>query len=265
LGDEEHIIYEGSDDNLTCDGTEMCKTWGDEEHCRSGAILKGKLHNLKTLKNFKKRRRKSMYKSNIGYSREELFNRMEKNNDKKLTLTEHEEEEEQVGAKLLEKRTSIFDEGDYRCDRSAIDHHPAVDGLCLAAEDVNLITSQIRKQKHAVECTPDSYDGKICLISERNQNCQKFQDGSNYDAIGFNKLIVRKDNFSGEFVQNDFENEGSRERSLYINDCECDRSAIDHHPCIGGSRLAAEGSDLCTRQVRRHKRVTECTPVHMME
>jgi hypothetical protein len=109
-----------------------------------------------------------MNKLNIECSREELYKRINEENSEEYIFTER-EEEELVEADFLETEVSDFDEKDYRCDRSAIDHHSAVDGSCLAAEDVNLITSQIRRQKHAVECTPNSYDGKTCLISETNQ------------------------------------------------------------------------------------------------
>jgi hypothetical protein len=163
-----------------------------------------------------------------------FFDHMKERNSKEYVLTEHEEEKEQIGTEFLEANTGSFDEKDYRCDGSAIDHHPAVSGSHLAAEGEYLITSQIRRQKRAAECTPYSNDGITCLILERNQICQ---DEKCYNQIGFRSLIVRRNGFSDMFVQKGLEVTGSRERNLYFNDCECDRSAIDHHPAVGGSRL----------------------------
>jgi hypothetical protein len=88
---------------------------------------------------------------------------------------------------------------------------------------------------------------------------------SRSNSVGSNKSIVRRNNPTNNFVQNDVFEKGSRERSLYNEDCECDRSAIDHHSAVDRSCLAAVHKNLLQKQIGRQEHAVECTPVHMME
>jgi hypothetical protein len=79
---------------------------------------------------------------------------MKKKENENLCLISHVQSRKQEKCELLESRDNKFDEEDHRCDRSAIDHHSTINESRLAAEEVNLNSIQIRRQKRIVERNP---------------------------------------------------------------------------------------------------------------
>jgi hypothetical protein len=94
------------------------------------------------------------------------------------------------------------------------------------------------------------------LISETDQ---KNQIEEEYHWYGFRSLKVRKKCVLASNNRDNFSFRGSPERRSNFEDCECDRSAIDHHSNINESCLVAEDEYLTSNSNLKQKQVVEST------